>query len=171
MEINPTLQGMLLLCSCLFGVIMGIVQDFFICGADVLKIPKKLRVIVRFFGDFLWMITAAIGLVLLCYYYNRGAFRIYCATGFFLAFLLYKTIFSCLSKKVIEMLLELIYKVVKIILYPLVKVCKIMSYMLKKTKYCIVKTIEKVSVLVYNIYVRKRTVRRARRGFLNIQKK
>ena len=119
MEISPLILAELLICSFLFGVFMGAVNDvhriirvFF--GVRYSKkhfdklYARKIRIINRsvgnsagnrtsqallgvliFFQDIVLFATAGVGAVILNYYFNKGEFRIYTVAALFAGFMLY----------------------------------------------------------------------------------
>ncbi len=167
MEIYPLIQARLFLVSMCFGAAVGIVSDIFRILREPVKRPLAVFTL-RFICDFFTVSASVVGITLIGYKFNKGILRLFPILGFFLGFFLYKRSLSLAVCPIVRWSIKTVEGVFRIFLYPLVKILKILSFFLEKIKYYIRKTLEKIFLLVYNIYVRKKIKRNAlRRGFLN----
>jgi len=165
MEIYPLIQAKLFIISMCFGAAAGTVCDILRIAQEPVK--KRIAVfILRWICDFFTVGASIVGIVLIGYKFNKGALRFFPIFGFLVGFLLYKRTISFAVCPIVRWGIKLIAVVFRVFLYPLVKILKFLSFFLEKIKYYISKTLEKIFVLVYNIYVRKKIKHNARRGFL-----
>ncbi len=166
MEISPVLQSKLLLYTFFLGGSVGLISDIFRFTCTVLKDKRHSYSIVRFAGDLLAIVYAALGTVLLSYYFNKGEFRAFCLLGLFAGFFLYRHTLSYAVTAVLKWILSVFLHIFRIFISPFVKILKKLVIIIAKFKYYIQKALEKIKVLVYNIYVNNIIISRARKGFL-----
>ena len=155
MEIYPLIQAKLLLYTFYLGALVGVICDVFRLFCSFFAQRRFLRTVIRALGDLFAVGLASLGIVVLCYYFNNGDIRFFCFVGLFLGFFIYRRTLSIL----IVNLLKLIYRVSRAIicffLTPIVKFFIFLLKILKNVSYYIVKPIEKLLLLVYNISIYK----------------
>ncbi len=178
MEISPILLSKLLFFSILFGIFMGCLNDinrivrvflgeryskrsfeklynFFRMSQEM---PKKknqtLFNTVIFFQDIIFMIMAAIGLVILNFYLNDGHFRVYTVFSAFIGFLIYFFTFGKavigVSEPIVIILRFAIITLVKMIIMPFKLFGLFVLRTNKKISYMIIKRLEKRTNIRYN---------------------
>ena len=145
---------------------MGFISDAFRLACTALKDKRRGYGTVRFIGDLLAIVYAAFGTVLLCYYFNKGEFRAFGLLGLAAGFFLYRHTLSYAVTAVLKWILSAFLHIFRIFISPFVKILKKIVIIIVKFKYYIHKTLEKIKVLVYNIYVNNIIISKARKGFL-----
>lgn len=166
MEISPMLQARLLLYSVIFGAAIGVVYD--ICNELIRPFERKkiLGAILRFIADFLLLALAGVGLVILCYYFNKGEIRLFSVIGILTGFFGWRFTLSRLFKKVLHLILTTAFSVIWLVLTPVVKTFELSVNFIQKIIYFIYKVLAKSIVLMYNIIVKRGVLKRADKGFL-----
>ena len=166
MEISPVLQARLLLYSFIFGGGLGALCDvtYILCHSLVKK--RVPRFTLRLLLDVLLCFIAGGGFILLCYYFNDGELRGFCALGILGGFLVWRVTLSRVLRLLLKKILSALFSIIRFISTPFIKIFKLLVNIFKKTVYSIFKAIAKRSNIVYNIYVKKSVLARARRGFL-----
>ena len=171
MEISPLGQAYLLLYSTLFGASLGVFYDVFFIMRRLLVPRKVLAGIVRFVGDLLLLVAAGIGLVLLCYYFNKGEVRFFTVLGLAAGFFVWRTVPSRIFILTASAFLRILFAIIRRILAPLVKIFKYLVNILRKSIYSMQKVLAKIMIMVYNIRVKKTVLKRSRDGFIRERKK
>ncbi|MBQ9112329.1 MAG: spore cortex biosynthesis protein YabQ [Clostridia bacterium] len=165
MEISPVLYARLTVYAFLLGCIIGVICDVFRLFTSAVGKKIKRIGILRFFCDLFVCVAATVGLILLNYYFNKGVFRSFCLLGLGVGFFLYRHTLSYVVCPILSRIAGLIFAVLRVILAPISKICIKMVFFLIKTKYYMQKTLEKICKMVYNIYVQRKAIARARKGF------
>ena len=165
MEIYPLIQTRLLLLSALLGAIVGALCDALKLIHGEIK-AKRVAMVWRFLGDFFTVGTSVVGIALLNYKFNRGIVRAFPFLGYFFGFFVYKHTVSYLVRPLMRWSFNATKMICRVFLYPFVIFLKFLVKILEKIKYYMNKTLEKIFVLVYNIYVRKTILKAARKGFI-----
>ena len=167
MEIYPLVYARLLLYTAVLGGAVGALCDLFrvLCA----KLSKK--GILRAIGDFLAVALASLGLIVLCYYFNRGAIRGFCVVGLLAGFFVYRHTLSHLICPLISLAFRVIFTVFAKIASPIVKFFIFLEKIFQKSKYYLAKALEKLCDWVYNIYIGRFIIKRARKGFLGKRRK
>ena len=168
MEISPVLQSKLLFYSAILGVAVGIVRDLFFTLKHKLSKKRAVYLAVELLGDFTNVIILGIGLVLLCYYFNKGEFRGFTVLGALGGFCLYVLTASKAVKIVFAFFLRLSISLIRLVLTPLVKIFKYLVNILLKTIQLNVKALAKIIILMYNIHRKSIALKKARSGFLQL---
>ena len=164
MEIYPIVQTKLLFFSALWGAVLALGWD--VTAAIVEKIrPGALCRIIRFFVDLALMLIACIGIILLCYYFNFGEVRAFCVLGLSTAFFCCRAIFGRAVRALTGVILRAIRYVIRQVVLPIAKIYKFLVNILEKIIYYALRGIAKIALWVYNVYVKKSIVRKARKGF------
>ncbi len=165
MEINPALQGVWLFWSFVFGAALCVLQIFFASLGSFLK-RRVPTFSFRFFCDFLLLVLAAVGYVLLGYYFNKGDLRFFSLLGLCVGFFTLRAIFGKLLYKLLRLILRSIFRVFGIILSPLANLLRKTAKCLQNLAYNLSKVLAKIPLLVYNVYVKIDIVKRSNGGFL-----
>ena len=165
MEINPALQGIWLLWSVTFGTALCVLEVIFSSLVSFLK--RRLPIFFfRFFCDFLLLTLAAVGYVLLGYYFNKGDLRFFSLLGVCVGFFAFRALFGKLLYKLVRLILMSIFRVLGIILSPVLKMLRKWAKCLQNLAHNLLKNLEKIPSLVYNIYVKADVLKRSDGGFL-----
>ena len=164
MEIYPDVQARLLLFSSLLGAVIGAAWEIEAVLLEKIK-PRAIFKILRFFADLFFVLTACIGDIVLCYYFNFGQFRAFCALGMLFAFFCCRALLGKALRALTQVILRIISYIIRAVLAPFAKIYKYSVNILEKFIHYIRKGIAKISLWVYNIYVKKSIVRRSRKGF------
>ncbi len=170
MEISPVLQAKLLFYSFCLGGSVGVICDVFRPLCAFLKKKGHGYGAVRFIGDLLALVYAALGTVLLTYYFNKGEFRGFCLLGLAVGFFVYRHTLSYAVSTILIRAVRLILHIFRVFVTPFVKMFEILVNIFVKINYYIHKALEKITVLVYNMYVKSVIVRRACKGFLTYRR-
>lgn len=120
----------------------------------------------RFFFDTVIFIFCGVGIVLLCYYFNKGVFRLFCVFGLAVGSSLWYVGVSRAMRAVLLAVSGLVIRIISVIMTPFVKIFELQVRFLKKTKYYITKTLAEIIILVYNIYIKGSILKRSAKGFL-----
>ena len=171
MEISPIGQAYLLLYCALFGVCLGAFYDVFVVIRRLCADKKALSGIARFVGDLLLLVTAGVGTVLLCYYFNKGEVRFFAFLGLAVGFFLWRAVPSRAFVPALSVLFRLLFAVLRRIFRPLAKIFKYLVNILQKSIYYIKKSLAKIMIMVYNINVKRTVLRRSKDGFIGEHKK
>ena len=166
MEISPILQAQLLFYSAVFGFFSAVTWDITCALTDELGKRVKGAFIFRFFCDLVLICAFGAGLLVLCYYFNKGGFRSFAVLGFLAAFFVARAVLGRLVRRLVVWLLRLLFTIIRVVLTPFVKIFKYLVNILRKTIYYIRKVLEKITILVYNILVKHSVLKKARKGFL-----
>ena len=168
MEISPILQAQLLCYSAVFGFFSAVAWD--IIGSITDELGKKVKgvFILRFFCDFVLICAFGAGLLVLCYYFNKGGFRAFAVLGFLVAFFVTRAVLRRHVRRLVVSLLRVIFAIIRVILTPFVKLFKYLVNILRKFIYYIRKVLEKITILVYNILIKHSVLKKARKGFLTV---
>lgn len=106
-------------------------------------------------GDFLCVIFASFGIIILCYSYNNGRFRFFCVIGLLAGFALYRLsvgkIFITLFEPMAFILKYSIVSIFTVFGYPIVKFVAFVGEKVKKIIYLYSFTLEKKKDKLYNI--------------------
>ena len=135
MEISPVLQAKLLLYSLCLGASTGVICDVFRPLCACLKKKGHGYGTVRFIGDLLAFVYAALGTVLLSYYFNKGEFRGFCLLGLGAGFFVYRHTLSYAVSAVLIRAVCLIFHIFRIFVTPLIKIFEILVNIFVKIKY------------------------------------
>lgn len=166
MEISPILQARLLLYSAIFGAVLGVAYDIYNELIRPLERKKTLRAIFGFIGDFALPAVAGVGLVLLCYYFNKGEIRFFSVFGIIAGFFCWRFTFSKLFKHILHLILTTVFSIIRLMLTPVMKIFELLVNIIQKFIYFIYKVLAKSIVLMYNIIVKRGVLKRADKGFL-----
>ena len=166
MEISPALQARLLLYSFILGLVLGALFDLAWLVCRSVGARRAVRAVLRVLLDILLCLTAGCGFVLLCYYFNDGVQRSFAALGVILGLVGWRVTLSRLSRLVLGRLLLTAFSVIRFFLTPIFKIFKFLVNNLKKLVYSIYKALAKSVNIVYNVYVKKYVLARAKNGFL-----
>ena len=150
----------------LFGGCIGVVGDVFAAVTSELKKRIGRVGVIRWLFDFSLCLLSSVGLIILSYYFNKGAFRFFSLLGFCTGLVLYKFTLSLVVNKLIGVIFSLTHALLGFIFTPIQKLCIKIAYFLKKTKYYMQKRLEKIFKMVYNISVQRKVISRARKGFV-----
>ena len=164
MEIYPEVQARLLLFSSLLGGVIGLAWEAVSVLVEKIK-PRSVFKILRFFADLFFVLSACVGEIVLCYYFNFGQLRTFCALGMLGAFFCCRALLGKAVRVLTQAILRIISHIIRAILAPFAKIYKYSVNILEKFIHYIRKGIAKISLWVYNIYVKKSIVRRSRKGF------
>ncbi len=167
MEISPALLSKLLLfCTCL-GAVTGSICDVFFLFCDLLK-KKGARGIfaARFFGDLVAVLTVSLGVIVFCYYFNDGTIRGFCFIGAAAGFFVYRHTLSYPFCALLRTVFRILFKVLRIISTPFARFFEFLVKKIKKTLFYLVKVLEKVGSMVYNIIKYNYILSRSKKGFL-----
>ncbi len=199
MEISPIRMALLLFYSFVFGMGVGafydanrIIRVFLgerysrlgiggladwrlpICHKPIYLDGKKktVRTAVIFLGDFLCVLVAALGIIILNYSYNSGEFRIFTFFGAFAGFLIYYHTLGRLVMLVSEPLAILIkyllFSFFIIFGYPFLKFGQIIVKNIKKVVFLYRFALEKRHKKLYNVKEEVCLLEMAKKGFLSI---
>lgn len=199
MEISPIRMALLLFYSFCFGMGVGVFYDanrmirvFLgerysrskLGGIAALKLPvchrpvclegkkRALRATVIFIGDFLCVLVAALGIIILNYSYNSGEFRMFTLFGVIVGFLLYYHTLGRLVMLVSEplaiLIKYLIFSFFIIFGFPFLKIGQIIVKNIKKVVFLYTITLEKRYKKLYNVKEEVYLLEMAKKGFLNI---
>lgn len=131
---------------------------------------KKRFSLLRFLFDAVIFIFGGVGTVLLCYYFNKGVFRIFCVFGLAVGISLWYAGISRAMRAVLLAVSGLVIRIISVIMTPFVKIFNLLGRFLKKTKYYIIKTLAEIIILVYNIYIKGSILKRSAKGFLKTKR-
>ena len=205
MAISPILLLWLLVCSFFFGTAVGVLNDVFRLSRVLLGVryskrrweglyrmplpflkrplrssadsptARKLLPVLIFFQDVLLFVFAAVGTVVLNYYFNHGRFRIFTVLAVLVGFLIYYFTVGRLVMLLSEPLAFFVRACVRLTVFlafrPFAIFFDFFRKNVKKIKENIKKTIANRRKKVYNIGKRKEMMRQATQGFLEITKK
>ena len=171
MEISPVEQAYLLLYCAMFGVCLGAFYDVFVVIRRFCANKKALSGIVRFIGDLLLLVTAGVGTVLLCYYFNKGEVRSFAFLGLAAGFFFWRAAPSRIFIPALSALFRLLFAVLRHVFRPFAKIFKRLVNILKKSIYYIKKSLAKIMIMVYNRNVKRTVLRRSKDGFIGEHKK
>ena len=132
---------------------------------------KGVCALIRFILDFCIIFVSGLALVVMCYYFNFGEVRFFCFFGAFTGLILEKITVSRLIRFILSKILLLICTLLGIIWQPFVKILDILAKILLKIKNKFFKAIEKMFKTLYNIYVRKKLIKKSKKGFLKTLRK
>ncbi len=168
MEIVPSLLlKLLLLCACL-GAAVGSFCDILGLFCAFLKKKGARWGAARFFGDLVAVLVTALGVIVLCYYFNKGILRGFCFLGVALGFFLYRYTLHYPFCAFVRIIFSILFTVFRTILRPIAKIFALVVKFLHKTKFYLAKVLEKNSLLVYNIIKYKYILRKSKKGFLDV---
>lgn len=163
MEISPVRQAVLLIICVAIGAICALALD--IVHEVSLRFAKRLRAVTVFLSDMLVCILGAALMLIFTFYYNNGEVRAFCIAGIFLGAAIYKTFFSLLTRKITRRIIEILIKIFRIILKPICIFLRLFAKISKIIIYNIIKGLENIKVLLYNIYCKSVILRKAENGF------
>ena len=166
MEISPLLQARLLLCSALLGVVASVSWDIVAAALGLMQKKGCKTKFIRFAFDYLFVSLCGAAILVLCYYFNKGVFRFFTVLGFLAAFFVFRALFGRLVQRIFCFFAHFVFNVIRVILTPFVKVFKLLVNILKKSIYYINESLEKITVLVYNINVKRAILKRSKKGLL-----
>jgi hypothetical protein len=172
MEIQPkVLLALLALCLCL-GAAVGVLCDVFRLFCEQLK-KKGLRGCdaLRALGDFSSVMLGALGVIVLCYYFNRGTVRGFCYIGLAAGFFVYKHTLSVLICALLKAATRILFIVFRIIFTPFGKFFSFIIKKLNKIRFYLAKVLAKLLIWVYNGYNYKYILKKAKKGFLVFSRK
>ncbi|MBE6577138.1 MAG: hypothetical protein E7653_03270 [Ruminococcaceae bacterium] len=168
MEILPgLLLKLLLLCACL-GAAVGMLCDAFELICSFLKKKGARWRAARFFGDFVAVLVAALGVIVLCYYFNNGTVRGFCFLGVIAGFFVYRYTISRPFCVLVQWAFGILFKIFRIVLLPFAKIFTFLVKILRKTKFYLAKVLEKNMLLVYNVIKYKYIYKKSRKGFIDV---
>ena len=204
MEISPILLLWLLVASVVFGILVGILNDVYritriflgvkyakgsvsrLYENDLPFLKRPLRELrngkaQKFFLPFVILLQdvflfsfAAVGIVVLNYYFNDGQFRCYTVVAVFSGFLFYYFTLGKLLIFVSEYLVYFLRSTFVVFGWLLCRpICLFVGFFWKKSKNIyakVKKTIAKKQKMVYNIDKYKSVFQEAKHGFLTHQK-
>lgn len=165
MEISPILQSKLLLLSALFGVTVGVAWDITASVLCALQGNKTQKIFV-FLRDLLLVATSGIGLILLCYYFNKGELRAFAVLGFVGSFFCCRATLGGCVRRISKFALRLAFFIIRGLFTPFLAFFKYLVNILQKTLQYSVRGLAKIIGLVYNIIVKKSILQKAKHGFL-----
>ncbi len=165
MEIKPALQGVWLLWSFAFGTALCVLEVFFASLVSFLK-GRLTAFFSRFFCDLFLLILAAIGYVLLGYYFNKGDLRFFSLLGSCVGFFAFRALLGKLLYKLLRRIFASIFHALGIILSPALKMLRKCLKCLQNLAYNLLKNLAKIPSMVYNIYVKIDVLKRSDDGFL-----
>ena len=184
MEISPYMLSLLLLCSLVFGVSAGAVNDINRIIRVALgmrertgesekriraRVAEALTVVFVALQDILLFAYMGVGVVVLNYYLNRGIFRIYTVAATALGFALYYftlgRVVIRLAEVIIRVVRGLIIRTLRILTAPFRFVFGIFLGLIKKLCEKIRFALAKRKILRYNKIKREELHSLAARGF------
>ncbi len=199
MEISPIRMALLLFYSFVFGMGVGVFYDanriirvflgerysrVGVEGIASWKLPichkpiylegkkKTVRKAVIFIGDFLCVLVAALGIIVLNYSYNSGEFRMFTFFGTAVGFLLYYhtvgRLVMLISEPLAILIKYLVFSFFIIFGYPFLKIGQIIVKNIKKVVFLYSFTLEKRSKKLYNVREEVYLFEMSKKGFLNI---
>ncbi len=171
MEISPLGQAYLLLLCVIFGLSLGAFYDLFRAVRYAVMPKRAAAAVIRFIGDFLLPVSAGAGIIILCYYFNKGELRFFAVLGLAAGFFLWRTAASRIFIAVVRRIIRAVFDAVRFILTPLVKLFKYLVNAIKKNIYFMQKVLEKNAILVYNINMKRAILKKSRGGFIKERKK
>ncbi len=166
MEISPLLQARLLLCSAMLGAVAAVVWDMAASAFGIWQGKGHKIWALRFAFDLVFVSLSGAAIVVLCYYFNKGGFRFFAVLGFLVAFFTCRAILGRLVRRTFYLLARLAFTTIRLISIPFVKIYKHLVNILGITIYYTWKALEKITILVYNISVRKTILKKSCKGFL-----
>lgn len=201
MEISPYELTRLLFYSFVFGMVMGCLHDVnriiriffgirrtgkifeklyeidmpFRKGKRMLRERKKagrsIEIIITFLGDILWWLFAAVGIILLNYFFNKGVFRAFTVFGMAVGFVLYYftlgKLVMMLAEAIVFALKYTFFALCGVLGYPFCIFLRIFLKIFKKAAYLLGNSLEKWRKKMYNIMGRKKMLQKASRAFLD----
>ncbi len=168
MEIEPRiLLKLLLLCVCL-GAVVGSFCDIFRVFFSFFKKKGVKWGVARFFCDLTAVLTATLGVIALCYYFNNGTLRGFCFIGVAIGFFAYRYTLSFPFRLLLKLIFRMLFIILRIILLPFAKIFTFSVKILNKTKFYLAKVLEKVLLMVYNIINYNYILKRSKKGFLDV---
>ena len=200
MEISPIRMALLLFYSFVFGISVGVFYDanriirvlfgerysgrasgrvarlkLPILKRAICQRPKRraLGAIVVFIGDFLCVLIAALGIIILNYAYNSGIFRMFTLFGTVGGFLLYYhtvgRLVLFISEPLAMFIKYLVFSFFIICGYPFLKIFKLAVQNIRKIVFLFSFTIEKKCKKVYNVKEEVYLVEMSKNGFLDVK--
>ena len=193
MEISPLTLLVLLISSFLLGGFVGVINDInkmirvFLCGEEDFDRYKKMAVFFKmkkngisfnktlmnaltFIQDIFTLTLAAVGLILLNYYYNDGYFRFFSFFAMVVGFVIYYFTLGKLAAVILESLAFflrcIIVTIVRIVTYPIALLIKCIKNLIVKLFIKYKKCIEKNKNLRYNKKRRELIVELSKCGFI-----
>ena len=165
MEIYPAVQGAWLLCSVALGAALCVLHSLFAALCSFSK-RRAAVFLLRFFCDFLLLLTAAVCYVLLGYYFNKGDLRFFSLLGLCVGFFAARALFGKLLYRLLRLIFASIFRIFGFILSPVIKMLIKMAKCLQNLVYNLAKALAKIPLLVYNIYVKIYVAKLSKGGFL-----
>lgn len=171
MEISPLGQAYLLLLCVLFGLSLGAFYDLFRAVRYSVLSKRAAASAIRFVGDFLLPVSAGAGIIILCYYFNKGELRFFAVLGLAAGFFLWRAAASRIFTAAVRRIIRALFDTVRFVSAPLVKLFKYLVNAIKKTIYFMHKVLEKKANSVYNISMKRAILKKSRGGFIKERKK
>ena len=150
MEISPVNQALLMAMCGLLGVAVGIMADtaLELC----IPLPKRIRGIGRFIGDFCCVATVFLGIIILSFYFDKGRVRFFEFLGVLVGFTAYRLSLSRLVRWLVRKVICLILYFFNILLLPCHFLWKKVKKIIQICKFYICKSLAKTKYMLYNIY-------------------
>ena len=192
MEISPLVLSFLLFYSFLWGALIGLLNDVnkiirtFLCGEYSYSIIKfysffKINVNTRkkepsvtkkiifngliFFQDLSFIIIAAVGIIILNYYYNDGYFRFFSFLSMTVGFFFYWLLISKVIMKLFVPIISFSRFLIILAVTPFLVLFRIIKKFIVKILSTLKKCIEKKQEIRYNKNRRERLIKYSKKGF------
>ena len=164
MEISPVRQAILLLICTALGGACAFAIDVF---SEIWRhLGKGGAAALTFISDLLVCILTSCLLLAFSFYFNKGEVRFFCFAGLFLGVAIYRTLLSSFTKLILRKITSFVVKILRVVLTPIRVIFQVLVKTFKIFKYYIFKGLENIKFLLYNIYCRSVTLRKAQKGFL-----
>ncbi len=151
----------------LCGVCACIVWEFF-SAVGALFAEKRLNIKnLQIVFDFLFVTSAGLALMLLCYYFNKGEIRFFAFLGFFSVFAIFKILLGRAFKCMFCAILRIFYAIICAVFKPFRLIFKYLVNKLQKIIQFVWKVLEKVAFWVYNKCTGLTMLKKSREGFLD----
>ena len=165
MEISPAIQGAYLFWSFVLGAALLLIWELFAALCSFLE-HRATVFFFRLFSDLFLLFLAAVGYILLGYYFNKGEVRFFSLLGMCVGFFAVRALLGKLLYKLFRLIFFAIFRIFGLILSPALKLLRKTAKCLQNLAYNLRKVLAKFSILVYNIYVKIDVFGRSRGGFL-----
>ena len=195
MEISPILLAKMLFYALVLGAFTGVFYDvqgvisafFGVCtqekmiawklplikkGLTLKKANKQIfKNVILFFGDFLTVLFAGAGVIILNYSFNKGQFRFFTVIGTFVGFVCYFFTVGNITKRILPTLAFFVkycvFSFFVLLGYPLYSFLKIIFKFVIKIFFLFKIILENRRKKVYNIYEKVCFLDLAKNGFLD----
>lgn len=165
MEIYPSEQAFLALLCAALGAAVGAASDV-LMGA-LAPCGKRLRAVLVFLCDLLVVSCAFAGVLVLDFYFDKGRARPLWMLCTLLGYAVYRCTLAHVLRPLVASIVRLVARLARILCIPFIRLFKKIAKILKKCKYYIVKALEKIQFLLYNIYNTIKILKWAECGFVS----